>query len=472
MLVCLGSMYTRGSPWVFNQWVEEGCVGWGYEDLLQYFIRSEKNLDVETVENYYHGFNGTNYVSYCPHKSDLIDVFLEAGNELGYPTVDICGEHQIGFTRAQLLIKNGQRASTNRMYLRPNIGNKNLTVLINTLATKVIIDSLTMRATGVQYLDDCNNLKIANARREVILSAGVIGSAQLLMLSGIGPAEHLKDVGIEVLNDLPVGRNLHHHVSVGLNFFMDVKSTNHDSSFYDNIMEFIKFKKGPLASTGVTQVTAFIESSMTQPGVPDLQFFFDGINESCTCITKTRGGCAGKRRKFCKKCFTARPTFLMSKSRGFIKLQSKNPTDYPLIQPNYLHDPQDIPVLIEGIYFIQNLLNTATLKAYGTENDEEQVKGCESYPYGSYEYWVCVIVHHTGPENHHAGTCKMGPPDDETAVVDLELKVKGFTNLRVVDASVFRLQPNANPISTIIVFAEKTTDSILEDANNYPFEQL
>jgi choline dehydrogenase len=156
----------------------------------------------------------------------------------------------------------------------------------------------------------------------------------------------------------------------------------------------------------------------------------------------------------------ARPTLLLPESKGYLKLNSSNPLDYPLIYPHYLDSQHDVDILVDGIKLCIKLANTPALQAYGLVIDSTPVKGCESYAFGSDEYIVCTLRMETGPENHQAGTCKMGPDEDKMAVVDNQLRVRGVKNIRVVDASIFPTLPNSNPTSVIIMAAEKVSDLI------------
>jgi choline dehydrogenase len=453
-----GMMYTRGNPKVYNDWAKSGNDGWRYEDVLPYFIKAEKNKNPELVEERYHGTEGPLVVQHFPYRPPLCEAIVAAGNELGYRTGDLNGENQTGIAVAQMMVENGMRASTSRMYLRKAGARDNLDVLINSHVTQVLIDKKTNLATGVEILQKNGVKRAARAKREVILSGGAIGSPQILLLSGVGPSEDLEELGIEVVQDLPVGRNLHNHVSASVGFY--INDTSYETLTTSVLQEYLNTHKGPLSATGITQTTAFLLSRYANDGVPDLQVFFDGYMATCSrtgfgeeCTDGGFGECG-------RRYITARPTNILPKSRGYLKLRSTNPKDHPLIFPNYFSATRDAEVLADGMKFVVRLTETESLQGWGAELDKTPAGGCEGPPFGSDEYWQCVIRRHTGPENHQAGSCKMGPAGDPTAVVDPQLRVHGVRNIRVIDASIFPYVPNSNTIAGVVMVAEKGSDMI------------
>lgn len=452
-------MYSRGHRSIFDSWAKNGNTGWSYEECLPYFKKSETNLNPQLIEEDFHGTAGPMPIQQFPDRPEFVNDIIKAGKMMGYEERDLNGRNQSGFAVAQVMVKDGLRASTARMYLRPAMNRKNLAVKINSQVTKIIIDRWTKRATGVEYEDKNGNRHTITARKEVILSAGTVGSPHLLLLSGVGPKRDLREVGIAAIQDLKVGRNLHNHVSVGFQFF--INDTNTRTLTMDAVHEFMKSRTGPLSSTGLTQATAFIKSKHAQDDVPDLQLFFDGYAASCSSTGRPDECSDGRIAQECgRRIVNVRPTNIMPKSKGYLALRSKDPKEPPIIQPNYLTERQDVEVLIDGIKKVIELSETEPLRRWGMELDKNPVTGCESVSFASEEYWECLIKMHTGPENHPAGSCKMGPVGDPTAVVDPELRVHGITNLRVIDASVLPFVPNGNPISTIIMAAEKGSDMI------------
>ena len=458
-----GMMYMRGNPKVYDTWAQSGNEGWSYDDVMEYFLKAENNLNLDRMEYGYHGTHGPLMVQQFSDHPPFSESLLEAGRQMGYSVGDLNGKNQTGFAIAQMMVYDGLRGSTSRMYLRKAAAqNPNLDILINSQATRIIIDS-NNKATGLEYLDKNGNKKTIKVSKEVVASGGAVGSPQLLMLSGIGVSEELQEVGITPIKDLPVGRNLRNHVSVGVGFL--INDTSYETLTLDTLMEFVKTHKGPMASTGITQNTAFLVSSYVTDGVPDIQVFFDGFLAGCSKTGMTEECTSGEFENCGKRSIYTRPTNIKTKSSGYLKLKSSNPLDYPLIYPNYLTDPEDIKVLTEGIKMSIELTKTEALQNWGMEINTTPEEGCEELAFSSDEYWECVIRRHTGPENHQGGSCKMGPAGDSTAVVDPQLRVHGIPNIRVIDASIYPTVPNSNTIASLVMIAEKGSDMIKDTWN-------
>ncbi|XP_069669075.1 glucose dehydrogenase [FAD, quinone]-like [Periplaneta americana] len=455
-----GSMYTRPHPSILDQWGANN-TGWSYNETLPYFIKSENNLNPELVEKSYHGFDGPLTVQQYPSRPAMADNVVQAGVQMGYRNGDLNGQNQTGVAVAQMMVYQGMRASTARMYLRPYTGTReNLKVGINSHVTKVLINHSTKKAYGVEYLDKDGIKQVAYAHKEVILSAGAVNSPQLLLLSGVGPSEDLVPLDIDVVVNLPgVGKNLQNHVATSIGFYIDEAAS--DSLTLEAVREFTANRTGNLTSTGLTQTTLFMKSKYAQPDVPDLQVFFNGYTASCS-----RTGAAeecevtGALENCGKRYIAARPTNVLPLSRGYLTLRSSNPLDPPLIYPRYLQAQRDVDVLVDGLKLAIQLTKQPALQKYGFTMDTTPVAGCDSYTFASDEYFSCAIRMKTGPENHQAGSCKMGPASDVNAVVDNELRVHGVSNIRVVDASFFPINPNSNPTSVIVMAAEKASDLI------------
>lgn len=451
-----GMMYTRGNAKDYDAWAEAGNVGWSYEDVLPYFIKSENNGNPELVEEEYHGFNGLLPVQQLPYQPELAHSIIEAAVELGYPERDVNGRNKSSFAVAQLMYRNGVRVTTASAFLRPFRNRSNLDVTTNARVTKVLIDRRTLRAVGVEYIKNNEFFKV-KARKEIILSAGAINSPQLLLLSGVGPQEDLESLDIKVLADLSVGRNLHNHVAARVRFSINEYAIRQLSM--ESLYQYVNFLRGPLASTGLSQLTGFVKSKYAEEDYPDLQIFFSGYSTKCS-NTGLIQECENGSMKNCgRREIAIRPTLVDVRSKGVLKLRSSNPLDHPLLFPNYLTKKQDINILKEGIQFALKMSRTKALKAWGMQAIK-QYKGCENFEYGTDDYWECVIVTHTGAEHHQSGTAKMGPSYDPEAVVDPQLRVYRITSLRVIDASIFPMLPRANPVSSLVMIAEKGSDMI------------
>lgn len=447
-------MYSRGHKALYDGWAAAGNTGWSYDDVLSYFIKAENNRNPDIIESEYHGTAGPLTVQRFSHRPEFADHILMAAAELGYRTADLNGRNQTGFAVAQMMVDDGLRASTARMYVRANKRRKNLIVRINSQVTRVVIDRLTSRAKAVEYKTAGGTVRRVIVKKEIVLSAGSIGSPHILMLSGVGPRSVLKKFKIPLIRSLPVGQNLHNHVATSLRF--SISDDNKNTLTLPALNSFLEDRKGPLSSTGITQVTGFVHSRYSDGDLPDLQIFFDGFSARCSETGNAEECADGTFNASCGRRFiVARPTNVMAKSVGYLTLKSQDPFVTPAIYPNYLSKKVDVKVLIDGLKIIKKLINTDTLKKWNAEIDKTPVEGCTHLPFGEDLYWECAIREHTGPENHPAGSCKMGPVGDAEAVVDTELRVHGVVNLRVVDASVFPLVPNGNPVAGVVMVAEK-----------------
>ncbi|XP_044267345.1 glucose dehydrogenase [FAD, quinone]-like [Tribolium madens] len=461
-----GMMYMRGLPSDYNEWEARGNEGWGYEDVVEYFKKSEGNRDVgDGIEKKYHNIEGPMLVQRFPDRPEMAEDILRAGAELGYPVVeDLNGEQHWGFTIAQANIKNGSRLSSARAFLRPARDRPNLHIMLNSTATRIMIKSNdTGKSISAVEFTSNNQSFTVNVRREVVVSAGAINSPHLLLLSGIGPKEELDKVGIEQVHDLPgVGQNLKNHVSFALNYQLK-KIKNYNDLNWDSVKEYLAGRKGPMSSTGVTQVAARISSEYADPDGrnPDLQFFFSGYLAQCSLSGGVKES-EDPTKSQAAKSFTIRPTLLRPRSRGFIGLKSKDPKDSPLMQPNYLTDDEDVIRMVAGIRIAQDLANTNVLtRKYGIQMVENNYGDCsQNYTFDSDEFWACALRYDTGPENHQSCSCKMGPSSDPTAVVDPKLQVHGIEGLRIMDASVMPTVLSGNTHATVVMIAEKGSDYI------------
>ncbi|XP_071448683.1 glucose dehydrogenase [FAD, quinone]-like [Hetaerina americana] len=454
-----GMMYTRGNRRIYDDW---NINGWRYDEVLPYFKKAENNRNSGQLDEGFHGFEGPLTVQTFPYHPPLSEDVVRAGIELGYRSGDVNGRNQTGFIIAQMMVDDGKRASTARMYLRPNYKRPNLRVATNAHVTRVLFDGI--RAVGVEYVDSSGKKNAVRATKEVILSGGSVNTPQLLMLSGVGPKEHLSELGIPVVADIPgVGRNLHNHVSVGVSF--TISTPAYQSLDLAALNRYVTEHDGPLSSTGLTQGTAFLVSKyQDDKEFPDLQVFFDGFSARCSRTGQPMECTDGRTTGDCgRTTITARPTNVLPLSRGHLELHSTDPFEQPDMYAEYFSVEKDLLVLIEGIKLMINVTQTAALASYDFRLNDTNVAGCEEEEFGTDEYWACTIMRYTGPENHQAGTAKMGNDDDPEAVLNNRLMVRGVGGLRVVDASIFPRVPNSNPIAAIVMSAEKLSDMIKVD---------
>jgi choline dehydrogenase len=440
-------IYTRGNRYDYDLWRSMGNEGWSYDEVLPYFRRAE-NFERNGASSEYHGVGGPLNVSDPRYVNPLSHAFVAAGIQMGLSrNSDFSGPTQEGVGLHLVTEKRGRRHSAADAYLKPILPRrKNLTLVSDSFATRVIVEGTGHRAIGVDYerRDGTGGLLRAEAEREVILCGGAIGSPHLLMVSGIGPAWHLGEMGIEVVRDLPgVGENLQDHLAIGFVYrctrpvsFLDAKHV----ATPRNVLGYLLFKRGPLTSNAA-EAGAFVKS---EPGLPapDLQIGFvpaygadHGFNPPGVHV------------------FTIGCTFLRPKSRGHLRLNSKNPRDKPLIQPKFLTDTDDIPPLVRGLRICRSLVEQSAF---------DQFRGAE-FPGptgGDDDKLTDYIRSNSQTVDHPSCTCKMGRDGDPMAVVDSELRVRGIRGLRVVDASVFPTVISGNTNAPVIMIAEKAADLI------------
>lgn len=398
---------------------------------------------------------------------------------MGYDIVDINGEQQTGFAFFQFTQRRASRCSAAKAFLRPARLRKNLHVALFTHVTKVIIDDETKRAIGVEYIRDGKKSSVY-AKREVILSAGAVGTPHLLMLSGIGPREHLEHFGIKVHHDSPgVGRNVQDHIAVGgLVFLIDHPISLVMNRLF-NVNSAVRYslsQDGPLTSNVGLETVGFISTKYANQSDdwPDIEFMLTSASTPSDDQAKVAHGLTDEFYDHMYKdirnrdVFGVFPMMLRPKSRGFIKLQSKNPLRYPLIYHNYLTHPDDIAVLREGVKASVAFGETHAMKRFGARFHDRQPENCKHLENFTDEYWDCLIMQYTMTIYHMSGSAKMGTADDPFAVVDPELRVHGIKGLRVVDASIMPTITSGNINAPVIMIGEKGADMIKHLWENSP----
>jgi choline dehydrogenase-like flavoprotein len=434
-------VYIRGNKVDYDHWAELGNIGWSYADVLPYFRRAEDN---NQFFDEYHGQGGPLSVSKLQTNNSVQQVYLEAARQVGYPlTQDFNGAQQEGIGLYQVTQKNGERCSAARGYIHPFIGKRpNMRVETHARATRILFDG--RRAVGVEYRQH-GKTKTLLAQREVILSAGVFQTPQLLMLSGVGNARELATLGIKATHDLPgVGRNLHDHPDFVFGY------TSDDPNFFgasfvgaprmiQALHEYHETRQGPIA-TNFAEGGGFLKSQ-ADLDAPDLQLHF-GVAMVDDHGRKFHWG-AG---------FSCHVAYLRPKSRGSVWLKSADPTKAPAIDPNFFDDPDDLEAMVTGFKLTRTLMDAPILKALRKEDvftpdihSDDDIRA--------------TLRARADTVYHPVGTCKMGV-DDPMAVVDPTLKVYGLENVRIVDASIMPRIVGGNTNGPTIMIGEKAADLI------------
>ena len=435
--------YTRGNRGDYDRWAQKGALGWSYADVLPYFKRCET---WEGGANPWRGGAGPVGTEFAKTTDPVYDAWLDAAKAAGFPvTDDYNGRQQEGFGRGQYTIRGGYRSSSATAYLRPAKSRPNLDVVTGALATRVLMQGT--RATGVEYIKGIRETVRVNADREVILSGGAFNTPPLLMLSGIGPADHLRATGIKPVVDLPVGKNLQDHLAVII-FFERLNESvfRHDMRFDRMAVSMLRayfFGTGP-GTVVPGGLHAFVK---TRPelAVPDIEFMFRGAPAD------THLWFPGIRPAYVDG-YGIRPTLLHPDSRGEILLRSSDPREAPRIAYNFFSAPNDLPRLREGFKRAREVAYQAPMDAY---------RGRETSPGDAVktDAEIDAFIRRTAITAHHpCGTCAMGTTPD--TVTDPELRVRGVEHLRVVDASVMPDLVSAHINACVLMIAEKASDII------------
>ncbi|HKL46048.1 MAG TPA: choline dehydrogenase [Roseovarius sp.] len=440
-----GLLYVRGQPQDYDRWAQMGNPGWGWDDVLPLFKRSERQ---ERGADDYHGDQGALSVSNMRLQRPICDAWVAAAQEAGYPfNPDYNGATQEGVGYFQLTTRNGRRCSSAVAFLNPVRGRENLTILTRAQASHITFDG--SRATGVAYRDRAGVPHVIRAGREVILSSGAIGSPQLMMLSGLGEAAHLAEHGIEVRRDLPgVGRNMQDHLQARLVFKCNEPTLNDEvRSLFDQAriaLKYAMFRAGPMAMAA-SLATGFMRTG-DHVETPDIQFHVqpwsaDSPGEGVHPFS----------------AFTMSVCQLRPESRGQIRLASADPGTYPKIHPNYLSTETDCRTIVEGIKIARRIARHAPL----TTKISEQFRPDASLDLDDYEGTLDWARNYSTTIYHPTGTCKMG--QGEGAVVDARLRVHGVTGLRIADCSIMPEIVSGNTNAPAIMIGEKASEMILED---------
>jgi choline dehydrogenase len=442
-----GMIYMRGTPNDYDGWRQRGCEGWGWEQVLPFFKKAENQ---SRGASDLHGVGGPLNVYDMPVQSELATALVDACVEAGIPrNTDFNGPKQEGAGHYQTTTSRLRRWNTSTAYLRPARGRANLVVSPRSHATRVVIENA--RATAVEYQTP-QGLKRARATREIVVSGGVYGSPQLLLLSGVGPGTHLKDMGLGVVHDLPgVGMNLHDHFNTYCAFRCAKPVTYNDlyNSVGRQVMAGLKYVftgSGPLTGNGIF-AGAFVRSD-TRLEQPDLQINMFGWS----IVKRDRQGL--KPHGF--PGFSLAPVHLRPEGRGSVRLKSPDPLAAPEIRFDFLATDYDRQAIVAGLKIARRIASQPALKAYALD---EIVPGVTA----TTDDQLLEDVRNRGVSNlHPVGTCRMG--GDAMSVVDSRLRVRGIAGLRVADASIMPEIVAGNTNAPSIMIGEKGAQMILEDA--------
>jgi choline dehydrogenase-like flavoprotein len=434
-------IYTRGCPEDYDHWANEmGCTGWDWKSLKPHFIRSEGNTRITTAD---HGTGGPLAVSDLRSHSPLSDAFVQGCIDIGMPrNDDFNSGRQEGAGLYQTTTRNGRRCSAAVGYLRPALKRPNLELRLGLTVKCIIVEK--GRARGVEVIEN-GDVKRIDADRDVILTSGAIGSPKLLMLSGIGPAAHLKSVGVDVVHDLKgVGQNFHDHFST------DVTWQLNGAHSYDKYkkphwaalagLQYLLFRNGPVSSN-IVEAGAFWWGDRTEK-TPDLQFHFlagAGVEEGVGTVPGGNGATCNS--------YHTRP-----RSRGSVTLRSNQLEDAPVIDPNSFAEPYDLERHIDGIKVTQEVGRSRTFSKFVTR---EHFPGSTCKTRQDY---IDVARSNARSSYHPVGTCKLGV--DDLAVVDLACRVHGIEGLRICDSSIMPQVVSSNTNAPTIAIAEKAADMI------------
>ncbi|XP_003697554.1 glucose dehydrogenase [FAD, quinone]-like [Apis florea] len=474
-----GMIHIVGNRRDFDGWASQGNPGWSYEEVLPYF-RKCSSCSPEFTAKYgdkYCGTDGPLKIRYFNYTvTNFEDIILEAAREAGHPILDpVNGDRHLGFGRTMGNLDQGKRESCSKAYLTPVKDRKNLYVITSSRADKILFEG--ERAVGVRVTLSNNESMEVRATKEVILSAGSIASPQILMLSGIGPKEHLEELGIPVLVDLPVGKNLQDHVIwFGMYYSFvneSVTSAPSEKDQLNNAYEYLQTSTGSLA-TLANDLIGYVNVADPDPNTPypDIQIVFSQIQRLDTGSMRTAMASYDANDEIVRlmmdeierrDLITIYSSLMRPESRGEIKLRSADPAERMKIYSNYYAVADDWKRMIKVVPIVKSLVNTTALKRYGMEFHIYDVPECRHLTADTDEYYECVVRHVSTSNYHACCSCRMGPANDSRTVVDHRLNVHKVKNLRVIDASIMPSIISGNIHAPTVMIAEKGADLIKED---------
>lgn len=470
-----GNVYMRGNQRDYDEWQSKLGAKWAWPNVLESFKKSEFNFNESFVDyrnGRWHSGVGQLHVEHYHQPEPIRQVFIDAAKEIGY---DFIADHNadigLGYANAQGTLKNGERHSTAKAFLVPAKHRENLHIIKHAHVTKINIDAM-KRVTGFEFTYKNQWKMVARAQKEHILSTGAVSTPQLLMLSGIGSRKHLEQLGIPVIQDLAVGKNLQDHLIVPIVFQFHHSTARPENPLdqLDNLYNFAIHRTGPMAGIGTINLVGMI-NTVNHSGYPDIELqHFNQRRQSKS--FKTLLYAMDYEENVIKPLLQANEDgetnmvyveLLRPKSTGEILLRSTNPYDAPRIIPNYLHEKDDVETLLRGIRFQTDFVKTKTFEEHEGILIRIPFDDCDGHKYMSDEYWTCYMSHMATTVYHPVGTAKMGSDDDKMAVLDSDFRVRGIKGLRVIDASTFPTQVSGNTNAAVIMVAEHGADTIKKE---------
>ncbi|XP_061391343.1 glucose dehydrogenase [FAD, quinone]-like [Musca vetustissima] len=464
-------MYLRGNRQDYDKWLEMGNPGWGYDDVWPYF---EKSVTPPPAEN---GTSSQDYIAISDFEhldEEAFRMVYQAAQELGQPVFEHFGrDNYRGYSSVQGTVSGGYRTTTAKGYLTPASRRQNLQVIKNAQVVKINFDTKGKRVKSLTFLIQQKRRTLTvKIRKEAILSAGSIDTPKLLMLSGIGPREVLDPLHIPILQDLPVGENLQDHV-FNVVFARYNGSQIQSTDSLDMVYDYLVYKNGTLSTIGSMSLVGFIDVlPKTKNDYPDVQIIHKAFRQGDEQSLKTFLVSTDMREEIQEHLLQeirehslllfltliSHPT-----SRGSVTLNSRSYQKPPKIDANYFGDPADMDVMLKSMEYLERFVNTSAFHARQAELVHIPFKECDQFAFKSEKYWRCYSTYMSTTCYHPVGTTKMAPREDPSAVVDSRLRVKGVTNLRVIDASIMPTIPGVNTNGPTIMVAEKAADLIKED---------
>ncbi|XP_030377985.1 glucose dehydrogenase [FAD, quinone] [Scaptodrosophila lebanonensis] len=477
-------LYLRGNRRDYDEWAAKGNTDWSWRDVLPYFARS-----VHPTGNATHPQGYVTLNPFDKGEEDILAMIQEGGAELGVPTVaEFTDGSFLGYAYVPGTVHKGQRMSTGKGHLGRVSSRPNLHVIKHAQVTKLNFDRAGERVESVSFVlrgDAQRPLKV-RVGREAILSAGTIDSAALLLRSGIGPRQHLEQLQLPVVHDLPgVGGNLQDHVLTPIFIKLDEGRAPLPTreEMLDMVYEYLVHRRGELTTHGTASLVSFINTNTSSRSVyPDIEnhhlFFKRGQSDALRLFGT---GLSMDEQYLDYLLRVQQQAHIMAvfvlvshpESVGELRLRTNHYTDAPLLQPNYLTKESDVATMIRGIRYLEALERTAAYRAHAAEIVHIPISECDkAHKFRSDKYWRCYVRYITGTCYHQTGTVKMGPPSDPQACVNPRLQLRGVENLRVADASIMPAVVSANTNAATIMIAERAVDFIRQDWSRHSGESL